>query len=91
MRPLCVGDAEPELVANRIRGWAVEILDVPAAAAEVSARAYWIFRRRRRGVTNREARRRNAAEPCMADPSLRFATLRRRRGASLHACRPLWA
>ncbi len=30
---LCVGDEEPETVADRIRGWGVEILDVPAAAA----------------------------------------------------------
>ena len=37
---ICVGDAEPSTVADRIRGWRVEALDVPVAAAEISARAY---------------------------------------------------
>jgi hypothetical protein len=36
---LCVGEADPPTVADRARGWGVEILDVPAAAAEVCARA----------------------------------------------------
>jgi predicted nucleic acid-binding protein len=36
---VCVGDAEPETVADRIRAWGVSILDVPAAAAEVCAGA----------------------------------------------------
>lgn len=31
---ICVGDADPSTVADRIRSWGVEILDVPAAAAE---------------------------------------------------------
>ena len=44
---LCVGDAEPQKVGNRIRSWGVEVLDIPAAAAEVSARAYVAYRRRR--------------------------------------------
>jgi hypothetical protein len=44
---LCVGDAEPQKVGNRIRSWGVEVLDIPAAAAEVSARAFVAYRRRR--------------------------------------------
>ena len=44
---ICVGDAEPQKVGNRIRSWGVEVLDIPAAAAEVSARAYVTYRRRR--------------------------------------------
>jgi predicted nucleic acid-binding protein len=44
---ICVGDADPASVADRIRSWGVEILDVPAAAAEVCARAYRRYRRRR--------------------------------------------
>ena len=45
---LCVGDAEPGKVADRIRGWGVEILDIPSAAAEVCAKAYVVYRRRRK-------------------------------------------
>jgi hypothetical protein len=52
---LCVGDAEPKKVADRIRGWGVEVLDVPAAAAEVSARAYPLYRRRRKRDSGKEA------------------------------------
>ena len=44
---LCVGDEEPETVADRIRGWGVEILDVPAAAADTCAKAYRRYRERR--------------------------------------------
>jgi predicted nucleic acid-binding protein len=42
-----VGDLEPGTVADRIRSWGVEILDVPAAAAEVCSRAYLAYRQRR--------------------------------------------
>ena len=52
---VCVGDAEPELVAERIRGWGVAILDVPVAAAEVCARAYAAYRLHRRTVAGKEA------------------------------------
>lgn len=52
---LCVGDAEPETVADRIRSWGVEVLDIPAAAAEVSARAYSAYRRRRRGDSGKDS------------------------------------
>jgi predicted nucleic acid-binding protein len=44
---ICVGDADPPTVADRIRSWGVEILDVPAAAADVCARAYGQYRKRR--------------------------------------------
>ncbi|RJQ53812.1 MAG: PIN domain-containing protein [Desulfobacteraceae bacterium] len=44
---ICVGDAEPATVADRIRSWGVQILDVPAAAADVCARAYLLYRKQR--------------------------------------------
>ena len=44
---VCVGDADPPTVANRIRSWGVEILDVPAAAADVCATAYLQYRKQR--------------------------------------------
>lgn len=33
---ICVGEAEPATAAGRIRGWGVEVFDVPAAAADIS-------------------------------------------------------
>lgn len=42
---ICVGDADPPTVADRIRS--VEILDVPAAAADACAMAYREYRKRR--------------------------------------------
>ncbi len=44
---ICVGDADPPTVTDRIRSWGVAILDVPAAAAEVCAKAYRQYRKRR--------------------------------------------
>ena len=44
---ICVGDADPPTVADRIRSWGIEILDVPAAAADVCAKAYRRYRKRR--------------------------------------------
>ncbi len=44
---VCVGDADPPTVADRIRSWGVEILDVPAAAADVCAAAYLQYRKQR--------------------------------------------
>lgn len=44
---ICVGDADPGSVAQRIRRWDVDILDLPVATAEISARAYQAYRRRR--------------------------------------------
>jgi hypothetical protein len=52
---LCVGDAEPGTVADRIRTWGVEVLDIPAAAAEVSARAYLAYRLRRKADSGKES------------------------------------
>jgi predicted nucleic acid-binding protein len=52
---LCVGDAEPETVADRLRSWGITLLDVPAAVAEPCARAYLIYRERRRAESGREA------------------------------------
>ncbi len=44
---ICVGENEPENVANTIRSWGINILDIPAAAAEISAMAYRDYRQRR--------------------------------------------
>jgi hypothetical protein len=52
---VCVGDAEPKTVADRLRSWGVAVLDVPAAAAEVCARAYLAYRARRKTDSGREA------------------------------------
>jgi predicted nucleic acid-binding protein len=55
MAELCVGDAEPDRVADRIRSWGVTILDVPAAAAEVCARAYRAYRTHRKAESGKDA------------------------------------
>lgn len=52
---ICVGDENPATVADRIRGWGVDILDVPAVAAEVCAVAYRQFRERRRQDSGRDS------------------------------------
>jgi predicted nucleic acid-binding protein len=44
---ICVGDEDPASVADRVRSWGVEILDVPGAAAEVCASAYRRYLKRR--------------------------------------------
>jgi len=44
---ICVGDEDPPTVAERIRSWGVEILDVPAALADDCAKAYRRYRKRR--------------------------------------------
>ena len=44
---ICVGETEPTTAADRIRGWGVEILDVPAAAADICAAAYRRYRDRK--------------------------------------------
>ena len=51
----CVGDAEPQTVADRIRSWGVAVLDVPAAASEVCARAYLVYRARRKAESGKDA------------------------------------
>lgn len=52
---LCVGDAEPQTVADRIRSWGVAVLDVPAATSEACARAYSAYRMRRKADSGRDA------------------------------------
>jgi predicted nucleic acid-binding protein len=52
---LCVGDAEPEKVVDRVRSWGVTVLDVPSAAAEPCASAYREYRERRRADSGRDA------------------------------------
>jgi len=52
---ICVGDAEPETVADRLRSWGITLLDIPAAAAEPCAKAYQEYRERRRAESGREA------------------------------------
>lgn len=52
---VCVGDAEPETVADRIRSWGVAVLDIPVAASEVCARAYLSYRMRRKADSGKDA------------------------------------
>ena len=52
---VCVGDAEPDTVADRIRSWGITLLDVPAAVAEPCAKAYLQYRERRRAESGRDA------------------------------------
>lgn len=52
---LCVGDAEPQKAADRIRSWGVSVLDIPAAATEACARAYVAYRRQRKADSNKES------------------------------------
>ena len=54
---ICVGDENPETAADRIRGWGIDILDVPAAAAEVCAVAYRQFIERRRQQAGKDSPR----------------------------------
>ena len=41
---ICVGAEDPESVVAEIRGWGIEILDLPAAAPLLSPRAYQTYR-----------------------------------------------
>jgi predicted nucleic acid-binding protein len=50
---ICVGDADPPTAAGRVRSWGVEILDVPAAAADVCAMAFRKYRKRRMSQTDK--------------------------------------
>jgi predicted nucleic acid-binding protein len=52
---LCVGDDEPDTVADRLRSWGITLLDVPAAVAEPCAKAYVKYRERRRAESGRDA------------------------------------
>ncbi len=54
---ICVGEAEPATAADRIRGWGVEVFDVPAAAADICAVAYRRYRSRRKRQSGRDSPR----------------------------------
>ena len=54
---ICVGDEEPDTVAERMRSWGVDILDVPAAAADVCAKAYRRYLDRRVSQSDRRVSR----------------------------------
>ena len=44
---ICVGERDPATTADRIRGWGIDVLDVPVAAADICAAAYRRYRERR--------------------------------------------
>lgn len=52
---LCVGDANPQTVADRVRGWGVAVVDVPCAAAATCAAAYGEYRERRQSESGKPA------------------------------------
>lgn len=52
---LCVGDAAPLTVADRVREWGIAVIDLPAAAAEVCAEGYRKFRERRMAESGKPA------------------------------------
>jgi predicted nucleic acid-binding protein len=52
---ICVGDAEPKTVADRLRSWSITLLDTPAAVAEPCAKAYLKYRERRRAESGLDA------------------------------------
>ena len=54
---ICVGETEPTTAAERIRSWGVEILDVPAAAADICAAAYRRYRGRRQRQSGKDSPR----------------------------------
>ncbi|MCE2543021.1 MAG: DNA-binding protein [Acidobacteria bacterium] len=54
---ICVGEKQPGMAADRIRSWGVEILDVPAAAADVCARAYVQYCARRQRQSRKDSPR----------------------------------
>jgi predicted nucleic acid-binding protein len=51
----CVGDSQPETVADRIRNWGVAIVDLPAAASLACAVAYSAYRKQRQLQSDKEA------------------------------------
>lgn len=54
---ICVGDREPEEVADRVRSWGVAILDLPAAVAPLCAEAYRSYRQRRMEESGKDSPR----------------------------------
>lgn len=45
---ICVGESRPDQAAGTIQSWGIEIVDLPAACAEPSARAYRAYREARK-------------------------------------------
>ena len=54
---ICVGEEDPNTAEERIRGWGVSILDIPAAAAQICAAAYKLYRGRRRSQSGLDSPR----------------------------------
>ena len=52
---VCVGEAQPETAADRIRGWGIDILDVPSASAEICAAAYRKYRAQRQRQSGKDS------------------------------------
>jgi predicted nucleic acid-binding protein len=52
---ICVGEVNSQYVTDRIRSWGVYILDIPAAAAEICAKAYATYRLRRKKDSGKDA------------------------------------
>lgn len=52
---VCVGDTHPDTVAERIRSWGVDIVDLPAASAPVCAAAFAEYRARRKRESDKSA------------------------------------
>jgi hypothetical protein len=52
---LCVGDEDPGSVADRVRSWGVELLDIPTGIADRCATAFRLYLERRSTQTDREA------------------------------------
>ena len=52
---VCVGDAHPGSVSQRIEAWGVELVGVPAAAAVDCAAAYVTYRARRKADSGKDA------------------------------------
>jgi len=50
---LCVGDATPETVRDRVREWGITVCDVPATTAAACAAAYLVYRERRTLATGK--------------------------------------
>jgi predicted nucleic acid-binding protein len=49
-----VAVAEPGTVADRVRGWGVDALNIPSAAAEISARPFVSYCSRRKRSAERD-------------------------------------
>lgn len=52
---VCVGETTPGTVADRVRRWGVQILDVPSAAAAPCAEAYRRYREKRLAQSGKQA------------------------------------